>query len=372
MFRELKILHAPFVVGGNPSRLSKAEKKIGLHSVVLSFGSTVYEYDADVVVNPKSRFLVWFYRFLWGFFLIHKFDVIHYNFGSSIFPSRNASKTQSRWKLFLKQKVFNHFELIDLKYASLIGKKIFVTCQGDDVRLGEFCRKKFEIHFVNFVEEGYYTSETDKYKKDRIKVFEKFADEIFSLNPDLLYVLPKRAKFMPYAGVEMKEWTPCWPPKEDDFIPHIVHAPSNREVKGTKYILDAIDRLKAEGCVFKFTMIEGISNSEAKKIYTECHILIDQLLAGFYGALSVELMSLGKPVICYIREEDMLFLPHSMYEDMPIINASPNTIYDVLKEWVTVRRGELHERGKKSREYVERWHDPMKIARKVKKEYERV
>jgi len=83
-------------------------------------------------------------------------------------------------------------------------------------------------------------------------------------------------------------------------------------------------------------------------------------------------MALGKPVICYIREGDLKFLPEQMRRDLPIINATPATLCDVLREWLTVRRHELREMGRRSRAYVERWHDPLQIATALKREYEAV
>jgi glycosyltransferase involved in cell wall biosynthesis len=99
---------------------------------------------------------------------------------------------------------------------------------------------------------------------------------------------------------------------------------------------------------------------------------VDQLLAGWYGGLAVELMALGKPVISYIRESDLKFIPQEMRKDLPIISAAPATIYSVLKEWLTVRRDELPKVGQSSRAYVEKWHDPVKIAARLKSEYEAI
>ena len=73
-------------------------------------------------------------------------------------------------------------------------------------------------------------------------------------------------------------------------------------------------------------------------------------------------MTLGKPVISYTREGDLRFIPDSMREDLPIINATPVTIYEVLKRLLTTQRAELPVMGLRSRAYVERWHDPLKIA----------
>jgi hypothetical protein len=42
----------------------------------------------------------------------------------------------------------------------------------------------------------------------------------------------------------------------------------------------------------------------------------------------------------------------------------------VLKEYLTTRRKELSQKGKQGRSYVENWHDPLKIAARLKKDYE--
>jgi hypothetical protein len=58
-----------------------------------------------------------------------------------------------------------------------------------------------------------------------------------------------------------------------------------------------------------------------------------------------------------------------MKEDLPIINAQPSTIYRVLKD-ITEKRSMLSTLSKRSRAYAEKWHDPVRIAGKVIKDYE--
>jgi len=61
-----------------------------------------------------------------------------------------------------------------------------------------------------------------------------------------------------------------------------------------------------------------------------------------------------------------------MEEELPIINANPYTIYDVLKRYLSMQRSELQKTGTRSRAFVERWHDPLKIAAQLKREAEQV
>ena len=70
-------------------------------------------------------------------------------------------------------------------------------------------------------------------------------------------------------------------------------------------------------------------------------------------------------MIAYLREGDLHVLPQAMREENPVINATPTTIYDVLKDWLTVRRQEFPERGRAGRAYVERWHDSRVIAKRL-------
>jgi glycosyltransferase involved in cell wall biosynthesis len=107
-------------------------------------------------------------------------------------------------------------------------------------------------------------------------------------------------------------------------------------------------------------------------MYEQADLVIDQLLVGWYGGMAVEAMALGKPVISYIREGDLRFIPPAMSSQLPIIRATPSTLYDVLSEWLTVRRQELSRVGSRSRAYVERWHDPLWIANRLKREYETI
>ena len=81
-----------------------------------------------------------------------------------------------------------------------------------------------------------------------------------------------------------------------------MHAPSAQGYKGTEYVLQAITRLEKDYEV-EFVLVHDIPHSQTKEIYQRADIIIDQLLTGTYGVFTVEAMALGKPVVCYIRED---------------------------------------------------------------------
>jgi glycosyltransferase involved in cell wall biosynthesis len=375
MQTSLRVLHWPTMTGGNPQSLARAERALGVvsRSVVMAANYLNYATD-EILLNGRSDPLTREWqrlRMLWRG--MREFDVLHFNNGHSLTPvcSPIIHEGTSRYPAALNRLYRAYARLIELRDLPLLerlGKGIVVTFQGDDARQGDYCREHFDISFVNEVEPGYYSDEDDAHKRYRIGQFARYADRIFALNPDLLRVLPSQARFLPYANVDIRDWTPL-PARETREVPLVVHAPSHRGVKGTRFVLDAVSRLQAEGVAFEFALVEGMSNAEARRLYEQADLLIDQLLAGWYGGLAVELMALGKPVLCYIREEDLQFIPHGMRAQLPIINVNPATLYGVLRESLTQRKGELAAEGRRGREYVESWHDPLRIAAMLKQEY---
>ncbi|MFM2062306.1 MAG: hypothetical protein RLZZ507_1976 [Cyanobacteriota bacterium] len=376
----IRVLHCPTTTGGNPQGIARAEREIGLKSWSIAFRQNYFQYKTDeVFVGEKGGIFNQLtlerkrWQLLWR--AVKDFDIVHFNFGMSIMPSRVIENTanQSQYSGILQfgyQFYAQLFELKDLPLLKRAGKGIVVTYQGDDARQGDFCQANFEINFANEVEPGYYSAASDEHKRYRIAKFSDYADRIFALNPDLLHVLPSHAQFLPYSHIDLRDWQVKEKYQVNNEVPVIIHAPSHRGVKGTRFVIDAVSRLQKEGVPLEFILVENLAHSEARQLYERADLLIDQLLAGWYGGLTVELMALGKPAICYIRQDDLKFIPQEMQRELPIINATPATIYEVLKQWLTIRKHELPEIGKRSRAYVEKWHDPLKIGNQMKREYD--
>ena len=56
---------------------------------------------------------------------------------------------------------------------------------------------------------------------------------------------------------------------------------------------------------------------------------VDQLLAGWYGGAAVEAMMMGVPVIAYMREEDLGWVPADMARELPVVSATPDSLVAV-------------------------------------------
>lgn len=304
--------------------------------------------------------------------VLRDYDVIHFNFGSTLAPQRSPADVPDaptaariRERVYLRYEAV--FEQLDLPLLRRAGKAIFVTFQGDDARQGDVSAQ-FPVNSATEAPPGQYTPESDANKRRRIRRFGRYADGIYALNPDLLRVLPERARFVPYAHVDPRKW--AGRPVGGNDRPLVLHAPTNRQTKGTRFVEEAVARLKSEGIEFDFQLVEGVTQTEAVALYRQADLVVDQLLAGWYGGLAVEAMALGRPVVSYVREDDLGFVPQPMRAQIPIVSAEPTTIHDVLKDLLTTRREDLSELGRRSRAYVERWHDPRHIAEQLVSDYQ--
>ena len=365
--RPLRVLHCPYSVGGNAAGLVAAERELGLDSRSVVFEPSPFGYAADSVLREdgvgRARFELRRLGLLRR--ALRQADVVHFNFGSTILPLPARGPGASRAYEFYGRLARG----LDLALLSRRGKGIVVTFQGDDVRQGNVLRTAYAHSLADEVGPGYYTDEGDAAKRAIVRRFDRHAHALRYLNPDLARVLPTRAAFMAYGHVDPRRWTPARHGRRGE-PPLLVHAPSSRDTKGTRHVLTAVDTLKAEGIPFRFGLVEGRTQAEARAVYEQADLVVDQLEAGWYGGLAVEAMALGVPVVAFIREEDLDVVPAAMRADLPVVNATAMTVERVLRSLLTDRRHELAELGRRSRSFVERWHDPLRIAADLLPVYE--
>ena len=377
----LRVLHVPTSVAGSPQGIAQMERKLGLKSVSVTLTSSKFAFGIDQAAWPENAGLLRreFARLRLIVRAARQFDVVHYNFGTTIadppYPidvkRKNRHPAWIHWPYWFYS---SRLQRLELALMRRLGKVIVVTYQGNDARQGDYCREQFDISPVEAGGLKFYSPVWDREKRRRIAMFDGVADRIYALNPDLLHVLPDRAEFLPYLNLDLEEWRPspqCALLVADAIAPHLVHAPSNRNMKGTQYVLAAVEQLRREGVPFTFELVENMPYAQARKIYEKADIAVDQLLIGWYGGFAVELMALGKPVICYIRDGDLKYIPKGMQGDMPIINATPDSIYDVLRMWLSKSQSERRQRGSASRAYVERWHDQKQLVGRLAEDYRR-
>lgn len=336
-FTNLRILHLPSATGGQAWALSRAEKDLGFKSFNLIYKSSKFGYKSDQNLDLRKynrliRYIIQTYCLLVSLF---KYDIFHFYFGQTFLPLH-----------------------IDLPILKLFRKKIFFTFQGSDIR------QKKESYTLNGVRynlkfDYIIKQKSDLIKKIKIRFIHFFADESFVLNPDLLLVSPK-SQLLLYSNFDIWQTKNIYINKKKDAIFRIIHAPSKKDIKGTKFVIDACNTLSKEFPQLKLDLVENVTTDVVLNRAKKADLAIDQLLIGWYGGFAVEMMSLGVPVMCYIDTNMLSYIAYK--KEMPIINTNTKNITKKIK-YILNNRYILKKISQQSREYIEHNHNPLKIAK---------
>lgn len=331
MKKNLNVLHLPTNPCGQPALSCKSLRQNGINAKFFCFKKVhprfQYEYGPDFYQRFHGT---WGRRLELGWRMMTfpiLFDVFHYHDACSLLPE--------------------HWRKFDAKLVRKLGRKVIVEFWGSDVRNPVFEAKRNKFYVNSYFDDS-------KRSTDRLKLWAEitnghviYADHSISemLRPffDNIHIVPQR--------IDTDFFSPEYPDPSKK-IPVIVHAPSQKAFKGSRFVNEAIERLKAKKLQFEYIEVFGLPQKQALELYRKADLIVDQLCSGTHGVFSVEAMSLGKPVICYILPELVAKYPSGF----PIINANPETISDVLEEWIQ-KPAERYERGRESRAYVERVHD---------------
>jgi glycosyltransferase involved in cell wall biosynthesis len=261
-------------------------------------------------------------------------QVFYYNTGGNILPFR-----------------------LDYILIRLFKKKLVIVFLGSEIRHWYLYKK--EIEKMGFGEmfatciEAYKNQKFSNYfdKLERVKAAETYANLILS-QPGYGQLQTK-----PYMRVTVGLYLPDY-----NFVissrrrPLIVHAPTARGIKGTEYIIDAVNRLNLEGYEFDFKLIENMANHDLIKLLENSDIVIDELNSDTIGVLSTEAMATGNAVLTgYLSDFVKVPIP------CPVINSNRFNIYENLKKLLIDEeyRKQLSTQG---RVYVETHHNIEKIA----------
>jgi glycosyltransferase involved in cell wall biosynthesis len=313
----MRILHIENL-GGNPYRLSRAQRALGHHADVLETVSLAGRFPHDLENyydrerrSPLStlRKMVRTYRLAKGY------DVVHMHGGI-------------------------HRKRIDIPLISRIGRRpLVVHYRGDETRYG------YGMHYLGSVD-ARIVSTPDLLKWHR--------DAVFIPNP-----------------IDLREVS--WP---DGPRPVVAHMPSDRARKGTGLILQAIEELRRRGAEFEFLLIENVSHEEAMRRLAQAHVLVDQVVAtgkpdevdGLFGTAALEAMAMGKVAVAYVKEEHLRHYP-----GCPVVSPAPTAagvaeaLADLMSDMDRARG--IGERG---RAYVASAHDPGAIVARVMEVYQGV
>lgn len=319
-------------IGGQMQLLAETFRKKGFKALAATLDYNDFrEYYNDVRFqsterrNRLSRSLF----FIWA---LTYFDVFHFIYGVSFW---------SFWR----------FRKIDLPILKLFKKKVVVHFRGSDI----IDKKTYYDYLIGI--DSWEKIDTKRISRPdqivKIKTWSKYADVLLVSTPNLLDLVPN-AIISPQL-IEIDYWkTNKKPLSQQDGIFRIAHAPTMPKVKGTEIIVNTIEKIKSKGYKLELVLIENCPHYKVKDLYELCDIGIDQLLIGWHGKVSVELMAMGKPVICNINPAYLKYRP-----DLPIIQADKSNLENVILELIN-SPNKIEEIGQLSLQYVSKYHDVNK------------
>ena len=335
----------PIEVGLGPEPLinnvyhAKALKSKGWQAE--TFVDSVYfitsEFDIKIISANKVVSRVIRLSFLPYFFSIFRYKAIYIYFnGGGLYAARLL------W-------VFEPF------LYRLAGVKVVVMPYGGDV---QDMQKSRELYFKHVVDKDY-----PRHFRRRIVIrckvwmWSSYADHVISGCDWVDYMHHWDTLCISHFSIDLDRWVSTSTERRSGPV-RILHAPNHKNIKGTRFFELAVERLQRMGHEVELVMVQGVPNAELKKLIIECDIIADQLVIGWYAMFAIEAMALGKPVLCYVRDDlEELYIRVGLLErgELPLIKCSPKDLNQVLEKLV-VDRLHLQAIGARGRAYVEKHH----------------
>jgi glycosyltransferase involved in cell wall biosynthesis len=328
--RALRVLHAPAEIAGQASILARALRGLGVDAHSLAYNPGFPQYQPDEMLPydtqaPLPRYLGYLRTLLRH---VGRHDVLHFHFGRTLVPPHNP----------------------DLPLHKALGARVVFHYHGCDIRN--------RMHMLATHRHATCTECDPFCNPPRQRVIlaaaRRWADAELVSTPDLLESAP-RALHLPVAA-ELSDY-PFRPPAGAPRL--VLHAPTNRLIKGTRYVERAYQALRPLFPEVRFEVVESLPWTELRARMAEADVVVDQVFMGWYGMVAVEAMALGKPVLCFIRDD---FEPR--LDRCPIARCTKEDLAERLGQVLAADtdRGTL---GSAGREYVERVHAAPRIAARL-------
>ena len=313
--KNMKVLHAPINIANQMTVMVDGLNRTGIDAISVNLHPEYFNFKSNYTLNLKISEM-------WEF--IHwaasKYDIFNFHFGKSFMPN-----------------------FADLRYLKSQGKMIVMSFWGSEVRQLDIALKYNEYAFTKFPDDDI---------RLQLITLGKLIDGCIVHSEELRPHVENYFKniiFIP-SSINISEY-PYSPYRNEKFT--IVHAPTDTKtnIKGTDIVVGIIEELQKD-YDFKFVLVKGMSHEEAKALYRQSHLVIDELKCGDYGLLAVECMSFGCTVMTYICD----YMKKIISDSCPIISVTKDTLKDSVKK-ILENKKEVAEYGQAGNKYVKVHHN---------------
>lgn len=348
---KLKVFHGLVNYGTQAGIISKTLRQEFNIKAISVVTADPYKRQIDIELLHGGSLITKIFKHTWNnlrkLYWFFTFNTFHFYFGKTLFKNQ-----------------------IDLPFYKMFGKKVVMHYLGNDVEQYQWSIDNYKITNMASMMSAEAGKIHDEKVKRRLAHESKYVDDKLVCAPQYSPFVPE-AKVVPLA-VDLSQFKFCKMPILKDNEPlRVLHAATSRKKKGTTYLIDAVEKLKNEGYNIDLDLCEGISHDELIKRYKKCHVSVVALLGGWYGTAAIEAMAIGRPIISFIRPSFFKYV-NIRQEEIPIINANKDTIYNVLKTVLGYSYSDLKDLSEKTYNFVHRYHDPKAITNQMVEIYKQI
>lgn len=332
---------------------ARAEAMLGVHAKSLayqSYGIASEGFDIHLGALARKPLLGRLVPLVTFFYACATQDRLHFFSDQALLPVH-------------RRFLLNRFELALYRY---LGIQVFLWSYGADVRIRQATLALGEPNCCTFcpgiATQCICTDERATYNQETIR---RYATAQFSMG-DMIHYTPGSRNDVFYWPIDLQarngnKYVPRFPNTDSVAPLRIVHAANHRVLKGTHYLIQAVEQLRVDGLDLELILVEGVPNTIALDQYRSADIIFDQCLIGFHGYFALEGLALGKPVMSFLRSPSAYVLAP---DECPIVNTSIRTLKADLQHLCQDRR-RLHDLGVQGRQYIEKYYSLEMVSRRL-------
>lgn len=274
-------------------------------------------------------------------------------------------------------RIFGNDFLLELFLAKLLKiKLIYLPAGCHEEETKENFSKLDEGNVCNNC--GIWNRCNDSINSKKFSIINRYFDMVIGIGSMDSTNLPMT--HFKYKCIDLNLWSPNLKIPLENILPptdkiRILHSSylskssrdwNGRNIKGSPFVLAAIERLKNEGYPVEYYFINDKPSNQMRFYQLQSDIVVEQLIYGWWGSTFVEASALGKPVVCYLRPswKKFFFKTFPEYSSLPVVEADTSSIYDALKKLV-IDTEYRRQKGEESRNFAELHFNPEKNAAKL-------
>ena len=217
---------------------------------------------------------------------------------------------------------------LDVKEFLRAGKTVALLSHGSDARIPSVHAAREPWHSYAALDQR----TIDAYERSarrNTEIYNNFGGTVFVSTPGLLAFIPK-ATWLPLV-INFDQWTNDAPPLERRLV-RVAHIPSSSQ-KGSHMIDPILQSMHDRGLI-EYVRAEGVRHQRMRAFYSSADIVVEQFGIADYSTAACEAMASGRVVVSRVADEVRAFVQATTGLELPIVEANPNTLEQVVLDLV--------------------------------------